>query len=245
MGCRPFPRYDWAALDFVPALRDFVRSGKVRLAAQNIRHSLLAREHFGLKDLPPVVGLWTQDMNDVFNSSDFESRHQIRGQQIWDVLFHGHGLPAKGVEWVMELAVASPELKFLFPFACPEDFRAPSNCTFLPLSWERGLRAEIERSKFVIVPSLWSAPIEGSLVKSIAIARAVLVVENGTSFSREIPNSVVLHLSPNIVTASLQLNEACLGCWAPDIEARARWLQEFSSNKEEFAVRLLTCVLSD
>lgn len=46
----------------------------------------------------------------------------------------------------------------------------------------------------VLVPSLWSAPVEGALIKSIAAGRAVAVADNHSAFSHELPMWAVSRL---------------------------------------------------
>lgn len=240
-GCRPFPRPDWTAVEFVLRLRELVRTGRVRIAAQNLHQAELAQRHFGLDMLPPVVGLWTQDWDETF-SSIFRSSSRInRSAYSWDVLFHGHCLDAKGASWIANVAEHSSNLRFMFPFAKPDWLAAPANCSFVPCTWENGLRDEIERSRFVIVPSLWSAPIEGALVKSIACAEAVIVVKNPTSFCDELPDEIVLKLSPHPPTAAAELMRAYENDWRPNTDDKTRWLAAFSTTKQTF-VRDLFCV---
>lgn len=238
-GCKPFPRLDWTALEFAPRLLTLVKAGRVRLAAQNLRQAELAQRQFGLPSLPRTTGLWTQDWDDVFAEKPWQSPKEHRATYAWDILFHGHCLDAKGATWIAGVAAMCPDLKFMFPFQKPRWFSAPENCSFVPCSWESGLRNEIAKSKFVIVPSLWSAPIEGALVKSIACAKAVMVVSNPTSYCQELPDGVVLKLSPLPQAGAEELRHACEHNWQPDAEARARWLDEVAGNRREFVPALL------
>ncbi len=132
----------------------------------------------------------------------------------------------------------------MFPFAKPLWFSAPRNCSFITCTWESGLREEMAKSRFVIVPSLWSAPIEGALVKSIACAKAVLVVDNPTSYSGELPLGVVLKLNPQTEIAAKELMRAIEGDWQPNREERIKWINSFASNKQRFRLELLRAALT-
>ena len=55
----------------------------------------------------------------------------------------------------------------------------------------------VHEAALVCVPSLWSAPAEGALIKSRAVARAVAVVRNDTALASELPDELVLKLSPD------------------------------------------------
>jgi hypothetical protein len=239
-GCKPFPRLDWAAIEFAPRLQELVKTGCVNVAAQNLRQAMLAQRQFGLSALPPVIGLWTQDFDEVFSKESKSFPTVASAAYRWDVLFHGHCLDAKGASWTASIAALCPELRFMFPFSKPDWFVATSNCSFVPCTWESGLRDEMKKSRFVIVPSLWSAPIEGALVKSIACSGAVAVVANSTSFCDELPSEIVLKLSANPAEGATELRHACLSGWHPDTGIRARWLDEFAKLKDDFVQALLS-----
>lgn len=246
-GCKPFPQADPEATAFAPRLKELVNSGRVKVAAQNRRQAELAQRHFGLASQPPVVGLWTHDWDEVFSSSNTQSvtSEIVPSAYSWDVLFHGHCLDAKGVAWTAVLAAQCPELRFMFPFAKPDWFDAPKNCFFIPCSWESGLREEIRSSMFVAVPSLWSAPIEGALVKSIACARAVVVVNNPTSYCDELPEGLVLNLPSAPSAAATELRNAITSDWLPDAEIRSDWLTDFPNMRSGVIPGLLAASLED
>lgn len=244
-GCEPFPRPDRDAVGFVPRLQELVKMGRIKVAAQNLRQAELAQRHFGLPSCPPVVGLWTQDWDEVFSGSAGLVANAVASPAYsWDILFHGYCLDAKGVGWTAKVAAQCPELRFMFPFARPAWFEAPANCSFVPCTWESGLRDELGRSRFVAVPSLWSAPIEGALVKSIACASAVVVVDNPTSFCDELPDGLVLKLSATPADAAAELRHAVESDWHPDAAVKARWLAGFAKNKQGFVPGLLGAALS-
>ena len=242
-GCKPFPRLDWTALEFAPNLQRLVKSGRVNIAAQNQRQAKLAQMHFELPSLPRVIGLWTQDWDAVFAEKSWRSDVPPM-TYVWDVLFHGHCLDAKGASWIAGVATRCPELRFMFPFPKPAWFSAGENCIFVPCSWESGLREEIGKARLVVVPSLWSAPIEGALVKSIVWAAAVAVIGNPTSFCDELPEDVVLKLPADQVAGAERLRRACQA-WRPDVGARERWIEKFARMKDGFVPDLLSAALMD
>lgn len=243
-GCKPFPRPDPAATAFAPGLEELVKAGRVKVAAQNLRQAELAQRQFGLPSCPPVIGLWTQDWDEVFSGDAELTPDEAPAEYSWDVLFHGHCLDAKGASWTAKVAAQCPELRFMFPFPSPDWFEAPANCSFVPCTWESGLRDELGRSRFVAVPSLWSAPIEGALVKSIACARAVVVVNNPTSYCDELPDSLVLKLSATPEAASAELRHAVENDWHPDADIKVDWLAGFAKNKLSFVPGLLDAALA-
>lgn len=239
-GCKPFPRLDPEAINFAPRLQELVKGGRVNVAAQNVRQAELAQRHFGLASQPPVVGLWTQDWDGLFSiKAEPAAGEAAPSAYSWDILFHGYCLDAKGAAWTARLAAQCPELRFMFPFARPDWFEAPANCFFVPCSWENGLREALGRSRYVAVPSLWSAPIEGALVKSIACARAVVVVNNLTSYCDELPDRLVLKLSGIPAAAVAELRHAIASDWIPDADIKAAWLAGFAKTQSGFVPGLL------
>ena len=156
---------------------------------QSENHADLVRRHFGLDTVVEVIGLWTVDMYELADPVK-----RVSAETGYDVVFHADAKEVKGFHWTLELAKASPKLRFLFPCERPDSIDIPDNCDFIPMRWEGRLRDEVRRSRITLAPSLWSAPIEGALVKSILHAPRVAVVAIHSAFSSELPKSLVSHL---------------------------------------------------
>ena len=211
-GCEPFPINDRDAGWYVRELHDLVTQGRLELMAQNSAQARLASRHFGVD--VPVVGLWTADWDGLF---DEPTVSESRTCASADVVFHGHCLEAKGAGWLIRVAARCPELSFLFPFPPPEGSGdLPPNCDFRPMTWNSGLARAVAGAAVVAVPSLWSAPVESALVKSLVIARAVAVADNPTAFASEIPEDVVLRLPVEPDAAAHRLRSAVGGRWHPN-----------------------------
>jgi len=187
--CKSGPIKDRYAQKYVSEMYKFVQEGRVKVIAQCQTQAKIAKHHFGIEI--PVSGLWAKDWDHVFDNRAVSKPGDVK----WDVVYHGVCVEAKGVFWLLEVAALCPSLQFLFPFH--ESWLKtdpPKNCTFRDMRWETGLQEEIEASPVVAVPSLWSAPIEGALVKSIVKGKAVAVVDSGGKYSREIPENLLLML---------------------------------------------------
>jgi hypothetical protein len=238
-GCKPFPRVDEFGFYFTDYLRMAVPDGSVRLLAQNVNQARLAKSHFALEELPPVVGLWSKDWCGIDTDPESGPTLPSGGVFEWDVVFHGHLLNSKGVGWLLEVAKHCPELNFFFPIAPLQSpqYMLP-NCYFNPCSWETGLKEAVMNARYVAVPSLWSAPIEGSLIKSIAYARGVIVAFNETAFCSELPEGLVFTASMEPKIAATQLRDLCSSNWVAPIAAKARWLNDFCLENKDFAQRL-------
>ena len=202
-NCKPYPVDDINAFNFVEEIMDFAKAQRIKFIAQNERQALLVKEHFGDGVTIQVAGLWVNDWVDV-NSFGINNI-----SKEYDIVYHGRPIAAKGVYWAIELASFLPEYRFLFPFAkqsMPID--PPENCHFKEMSWNTGLKQYVINSPLVLVPTLWSSPIEGALIKSISYGNKTAVIQNDTSFSDEIPDKVALKLNPNPQIAALQVHSA-------------------------------------
>jgi hypothetical protein len=124
----------------------------------------------------------------------------------YDIVYHGLDVEAKGVTWALELAKALPEYSFLFPFRRDSsNNNAPLNCRFKEMSWESGLRQAIMSDAVTIVPSQWSAPIEGAVIKSLLYSSVTAVCVHPTMYVSELPDHLVIKLNANVIEAAGQL----------------------------------------
>jgi hypothetical protein len=208
LGCRPFPVDDPTAWRYIRELRERVKSGAVEVLAQTATQAELARRHFDLAEPPRIVGVWTGDLETVLEAPEVVAAGRKLSESRWDVVFHGADLPAKGPGWLLEVANECPDLRFLFPFPCRLPGPLPPNCEFRAMSWDTGLRAAVESSACTVVPSLWSAPIEAALMKSLRCAGVVAVVENETAFQHELPAQLLVRLPKEPVAAARALHAA-------------------------------------
>lgn len=232
-GCAPFPRQTSSATAFIRKLHSLAHSGKVRFLAQNERQAKLAEQQFGTS--VPVVGLWTAEIEKslIAETEPAEDRETTEFQ--WDVVFHGNDILAKGSRWALSVARRAPELTFLFPFKCPRDIEdIPENCTFVEMSWMSGLDSAVSRCKVVLSPSLWSASIEGALVKNIRFAPVTAVAANSTSYSDEIPEGVVLHLQNQPDRAAIQLREFLSTQQPVENSRKEEWLDMFTKTNRTY-----------
>lgn len=239
MGCAPWPKATAEAGDFAAGLQKFAENGALSFYAQTETQRGLAREHFGETTSIEVVGLWCADWLEHFEN--FESGNVSKGTEgPFDVVYHGSRDLAKGLGWALSVAAALPQFKFLVPLDRGEaTFSGPDNATIKPLRWDEGLASAIQGAKVTLVPSLWSAPCEGALVKSIITAPATAAVRNDTAFASEIPDDVLLKLPPDPKTAAVTLNRAIVDGWKPDANARRVWAANFKQANLGLLDRLL------
>ena len=240
-GCRPYPAGHDCGLPFLRRLRSLAAGGRVRFMAQNPGQAILAERHFGTPWKVPVVGMWTVDLEEVFSGAA-RSLAARPPQSAYDVVFHGGDHAAKGFGWALDVATRLPSARFLFPMAWkprPGREHRPANCDFVPMTWESGLEAAVSEARVTLVPSLWSAPVEGALVKSIAVGRAVAapVVESG--FVSDLPTGLIRLLDRSPGVAASQLHESIVSGWRPPAETLAAWRARFRAENADLLARMV------
>lgn len=202
-NCRPFPRVSDSAGRFVKLLKELVENGQVCLIAQTESQRELAYRHFGPRAIIELAGLWGVDWIPPDNRTFTQKETPLYG---YDIVYHGLDVEAKGVTWALELAKALPEYSFLFPFRRNSSKNnAPPNCRFKEMSWESGLREAITADAVTIVPSQWSAPIEGAVIKSLLYSSVTAVCVHPTMYVSELSDHLVLKLNADVTEAAAQL----------------------------------------
>jgi hypothetical protein len=219
-GCPAFPIRDPWASTFVTRIRQHALRGSVAFWVQTQGYRTLLAEFAGQGANVRVAGLWTDDFDDLENSFP-------PVPPIADIVYHGSWHEAKGAQWALSLAAAMPDRTFLFPCRKPAATEPPPNALFRNLSWDNGLAEQVQASSLCLVPSLWTATIEGALVKSIAHAPATAVVASSFAFSEELPDGLVLRLPADIGAAATMLRTHA--GWQPSAALRTDWLKSFAS----------------
>lgn len=242
-GCRPWPSADDFATTFIAGLHALVASGKVHLFAQNQGQIALARKHFGANAKITYAGLWCADWSTYVDRFSVDGRAEGDSNTepaAYDIVYHGSRDLAKGIGWVLALAVRTPELKYLIPIdRGAVNVNAPPNVTVTAMRWESGLHDAVRTAKLVLAPSLWSSPCEGALIKNIVIARVPAVVDVPSAFSAEIPTNVILRLPADYGSAADAVRKTLAEGWRPDPGARAAWVAAFRAFNEDVTARLL------
>lgn len=191
-SCNSFPvNYDYAEyFDFI----DFIKSNieNISFITQNKGQTQLLKKQFGDHIVYTEIGLLTSDLFEVQNL------WVSHNDKKYDIVFHGDNNLAKGGNYILELSKKMPEYNFLFPFK-PITTEVLENVDFIEMNWTTGLKSYILDSKLTLCPSIWSAPIEGSVVKTLNLGIALGVFNSDCSFGKELPNNSVLRLSGDIV----------------------------------------------
>lgn len=211
---------------FLRFLQKYAR--KIRFFCQTQGQQLLLKRHFGDTVWSTVVGMSTNECVAEDTTSPPDS--------VFDLVYHGTPHSAKGILFAVQLAFLLPELRILFPCYSDEIYNLiggrkiplPENCSFEPMTWETGLKEHIIHCKMVLVPSLWSAPVEGSLIKSIFYNGRIGVVDTTFGFHKEIPDQFVCRLTPDLGASAEKIRQI-IHTPSPRDEAR-RWSQRYNES---------------
>ncbi|MBT4473569.1 MAG: hypothetical protein HOC64_08195 [Bacteroidetes bacterium] len=206
--CNPFP-IKMSLNDNSKYLNELKNvSDEINFLAQNDLQGELIKKHFGKQTSVSVIGMDTNE------ASSIEKHPPVHSQiKSYDVVYHGASIIAKGLLYVIELAEELPEFEFFVPDSKDNiekvvDRALPSNVVCRVVTWETGLKGIVSAAKIVINPSMWSAPIEGALLKSAAFNPNVATVATEYGFEREsalIKNH--LRLNNKIEIGALQLKK--------------------------------------
>jgi len=228
-GCVSYPRKSKKNTPFLEALHIAATKKRVAFLAQNEAQKQLAMRHFGPEATVETVGLWTDDIEELHHECFNTGAVPHSGASPFDVVFHGNPQATKGFFWAIEVARFAPHLSFLFPCRQPLP-PVPSNCHFREMRWNSGLSEIVRSTPLTLVPSLWSAPVEGSLIKTFMVSPRVAVVDVPSSFSSEFDGSLILRLPQNPEAAAGALSDAVRSHSPISSARRESWLKAFSAN---------------
>ena len=101
-------------------------------------------------------------------------------EKNYDFVFHGNNIDAKGSSYALKIAESFSCNNFFFPFNIDNKAK---NIVSKPLSWDKGLKDVISKSKIALCPSIWSAPVEGAIIKTMLLKVPVAIHVNEYSAS--------------------------------------------------------------
>lgn len=119
------------------------------------------------------------------------------GGQTHDFLFHANPVSAKGYDYFLALARALEQRSFFVPSKHSAAVGELTNVSFEDVNWSNGLQDRIARSRVVLCPSLWSAPVEAAVVKSFLLGKPVGLVASAYSLANELPEGCFIPLTGN------------------------------------------------
>ena len=236
-NCQPFPDKSISAFEFRKWFKEYVRKGHIELFFQSQSQRKLAEKWFQMSfDKQYEVGMWTYDLEKSFQEVKNGISKTTNG---FDFVFHGSQIDAKGASWALELAERMDEYSFFFPFNKPSEIAGLTNCVFKDMQWDSGLKEMVSTARCTLVPSLWSAPVEGALIKSIMYSSRVLALATKYGFAKE-------DFAPNLYLSSPNVSEAATYCEqllnklpVPKEEDVFDWVNSFRSSNRIFFDKLV------
>lgn len=182
------------------------RSDSMSFLTQNFLQQKLVKAHFGPKVDSSIIGMPAESLTYV----DILTIPTAFSNQ-YDLVFHGASKIPKGIIFFIELSILMPNHSFLIPDSLSNvkkifSAELPPNLYCIPMTWETGLREHVHLAKIVLNPSVWSAPIEGALVKSATYNKNVATIKSQYGYESEIDfirNHIRLPLSPDSSAAIL------------------------------------------
>jgi hypothetical protein len=170
-------------------------SGKIYFYLQNEKQEELVKLHFGSSVNTLVVGMRING----FNDSNLKNINRTKKLAI----YHGGLSLEKGIKYVIRLFNQLDNYTLVIPYSknqvegyYKEPF--PENIVFKKMTWNTGLKEYVEKASIVFCPSIWSAPIEGALVKSLFYNANVAVIDTEFGFQKEIPKKHIIRLTGKI-----------------------------------------------
>lgn len=241
--CQPSP-VNYSKKSNIKYLKDLKKhSNQIQFLAQNHNQAILIKEHFGKDTNIKVIGL---DTGELINS---DKSGKILNERSFDFVFHGSANIAKGLRYFVNIAKRITDKTFFIPSsreACERVLSIndlPSNITFKQCAWETGLMEIISNSKFVLNPSLWSAPIEGALLKSIYYNGRVITVKTEYGFENELSNQIdIIRISRDPKKGAEQLIKILANSKFDHSNKNFKWISKF---KEKNSIQNLFNFVED
>lgn len=222
-SCSPFPkiRPTKSAINKIKKLK--LISQDMFFLAQNYQQLVLLKKTFGNGVSGEVVGM---------NTGEFCHQSMTSKGCEYDIVYHGGDNEAKGIIFVLELAKHLKQYSFFLPVSLKLSGFKLSNVYFKECTWSSGLKEITQNAKLILCPSIWSSPIEGALLKSIAYNGNVAVYDNNYGFQNDIDSKVLLRLNSNIQLSSEIVDEFIKSGYDNSFYAK-KWLRSYCANLDD------------
>ncbi|MEH6499667.1 MAG: hypothetical protein V7751_09805 [Pseudoalteromonas distincta] len=207
----------------------------VTFLCQNHNQSLLLKEHFGATIKTEQIGMNTGELAEWSQSNLKFNKRTNRSNPF--ILFHGAISEPKGLNYFIQLANEMPSWNFIIPAheSALYNFALPSNIELRDVKWSTGLRELVQEAILVLNPSMWSAPIEGALIKSLAYNLNVGTVCTLRGFESEVPQDVgILRLPLNVTEAAAKIEVYLEGKkdFAMFLDGRTEWIKAMKASND-------------
>ena len=194
--------------------------------AQNYQQFSLLKNTFGDRVRGGVVGM---------NTGEFCHQPAVSKKHGYDIVYHGSGDDAKGIMYVLKLAKHLKQYSFLLPISQNVKKIELPNVNFEECTWSSGLKEFTINARLILCPSIWSSPVESSLLKSIAYNGNVAVYDNNFGFQNEIDSKVLLRLNSDISLSSKIIDEFMRYSCDKSFHAK-KWLKSYCPNLNDKSI---------
>lgn len=198
-NCQHFPRLqrDSDYIGFIKTLRENTK--KIRYIVQTSGYVNLVAKSINTENI--IVSKMVFDELKSIEAYKYQS-----GKMLYGIAYHANPIEAKGYEYTHRLAIKLADVDFIFPNKpIPCNLPLNTNCLYKPCTWNDGLKDILNASSIVICPSIWSAPVEASVIKTMLMRKPVAIIKNTYSFSADLPSNVFIELTGNEDVDSLYL----------------------------------------
>ena len=222
-SCLPLPRL-WSKKSSIKKINKMkLLSKKIFFLCQNTQQLVLLQNFFDKDIKANIVGMTTGEFNiQPLNNTKSE----------FDIIYHGGNIEAKGVLYVLEIAKYLSDYSFLIPFEKGNLTCNLPNVSFINCKWSTGLKNYVINAKLVMCPSIWSSPVEGALLKSIAYNGNVAVYDNEFGFQNDIDSNVLLRLNSNLELSAELVDNYLRSKFTNSLHAK-KWLQLYCSSLDD------------
>ncbi len=164
-----------------------------------------------------------------------------------DFIFHANPLEAKGYHYFLKLANFNQKNSFFAPNFDSFNQKKFKNVEFKTITWNDGLIEKIYKSRIILCPSIWSANFEGSVLKTMLMAKCCAVIANVNSFSADIPSNAIIKLSGNLKSDSILLKKKLINNFEIErIGNNARlWALNYIKHNSKNEIKFLDDFLKD
>ena len=176
-------------------------SNNIIFYAQNNEQAQLLKQFYGENTIINVIGLDTGEFDEIYENNNEHT--------LYPIVYHGSLEPAKGIEYLLFLGekLIDKNIQILIPYAKIDVEKRYSKLKHLidstvfiykSFNWETGLKEIVQKANVVLCISIWSAPIEAALIKSLLCNGNVVVYDADCGFHKEIPDAYITRLNNNL-----------------------------------------------
>ena len=196
LDCYHFPRKQNSASYNLFQKTIFENLEKISFYCQTNTYKKLLHNKFGSNASVVVKKMHTFELKKIALALklDQPALKTDTDEKKYDIGYHAAFIPAKGSKYICELMSYNHNKNYFIPAKYVDGF---PNADFVPCSWHDGMQSKLKECKIIICPSIWSAPVEGAVLKSMLFGQPVALMPSNT-FVDELPSDSFIKLTGKI-----------------------------------------------